>query len=61
MRVWRNWQTRMVEGHVPVKGVVVRIHSPALLMALGDSAMAVAKIVIWKVDDLGCDCLMKVS
>ena len=32
LRLWRNWQTRMVEGHVPVKGVVVRIHSAALFL-----------------------------
>ena len=28
---WRNWQTRMVQVHVPVKGVEVQILSPVLL------------------------------
>ena len=28
--MWRNWQTRMVQVHVPVKGVEVQLLSPAL-------------------------------
>ena len=39
MRAWRNWQTRMVEGHVPDNGVEVRILSPAplgLIRSLND-------------------------
>jgi hypothetical protein len=27
---WRNWQTRQVEGLVPVMGVQVQVLSPAL-------------------------------
>src|SRR5262245_36945925 len=30
MLEWRNWQTRQVEGLVPVKGVQVQVLSPAL-------------------------------
>ena len=35
---WRNWQTRQVEGLVPVKGVQVQVLSPALDEAQGYSA-----------------------
>jgi hypothetical protein len=31
---WRNWQTRQVEGLVPVMGVQVQVLSPALYLAL---------------------------
>ena len=30
---WRNWQTRQVEGLVPVMGVQVQVLSPALYRA----------------------------
>ncbi len=37
---WRNWQTRQVEGLVPVKGVQVQVLSPALysVRTYGDEA-----------------------
>src|SRR5216684_4619563 len=32
---WRNWQTRQVEGLVPVMGVQVQVLSPALVTVKG--------------------------
>ncbi len=37
---WRNWQTRQVEGLVPVKGVQVQVLSPALKAGQGVTARA---------------------
>ncbi len=39
LRLWRNWQTRQVEGLVSFLDVVVRIHSaaPYLKRTYGDS------------------------
>src|SRR5580658_7249983 len=41
MLEWRNWQTRQVEGLVPVKGVQVQVLSPALQAGQGVTAKPV--------------------
>lgn len=35
MPEWWNWQTRMVQVHVPVEGVGVQLPSPALGAMIG--------------------------
>ena len=51
-RAWRNWQTRMVEGHVPVSGVEVRILSLALIFLFETAASDVPRkragpLIVW--------------
>ena len=45
---WRNWQTRQVEGLVPVMGVQVQVLSPAINQGNGLWRMPTVALVLSK-------------